>query len=66
MLRLRIPKVITRKGREYIFVKAYPSHYLYQEVTVGYRESFLKQDLVKVKNNVKISKNIKPEMDRYF
>lgn len=63
---MRIPKVISRNGREYIFVKKYPSHYLYQEMTVGYRESFLPQDLVQIKNNVEIRKNIKPEMDRYF
>lgn len=63
---MRIPKVISRRGREYIFVKKYPSHYLYQEMIVGYRESFLPQDLVKLKNNVEIRKNIKPEKDRYF
>lgn len=66
MLRLRIPKVISRRGREYIFVKKYPDHYSYQETRVGYRESFLLQDLVKFKNDVEIRKNIKPERDRYF
>ncbi|MCI9245589.1 MAG: hypothetical protein HFJ30_00305 [Clostridia bacterium] len=63
---MRIPKVISKNNREYIFVKKYPSHYSYQEMNVGYRESFLLQDLVQIKNNVKISKNIKPERDRYF
>ena len=63
---MRIPKVINRNNRKYIFVKKYPSHYSYQEMMVGYRESFLPQDLVQIKNNIEIRKNIKPEMDRYF
>lgn len=63
---MRIPKVISRRGREYIFVKKYSNHLLYQEMIARYRESFLPQDLVQIKNNVTIGKNIKPEMDRYF
>lgn len=63
---MRIPKVISKKGREYIFVKAYPNHYIYEDMITHCKECFLLQDLVQVKNNVKISKNIKPEREKYF
>lgn len=63
---MRIPEMINKNGKKYRFIKAYPNHFLYQEMNVGYRESFLPQDLVQIKNNVEIRKNIKPEMDRYF
>lgn len=63
---MKIPKTINRKGREYIFAKKYPNFYMYEDMIIGFKECFLLQDLVQVKNNVKMSKNIKPERDRYF
>lgn len=63
---MRIPKVISKNNREYIFVKKYPNFYMYEDMITGFKECFLLQDLVKIKNNVEIRKNIKPEMDRYF
>lgn len=63
---MRIPKVISKNNREYIFVKKYESHYMYKDKITHCKECFLLQDLVKLKNNVIISKNIKPEKDRYF
>lgn len=63
---MEIPKVINKNNREYIFVKAYSNHYMYEDMITHRKECFLLQDIVQVKNNVKISKNIKPEKDRYF
>ncbi len=63
---MEIPKIISRRGRKYIFVKAYSNYYMYEDMIIGFKECFLLQDLVQVKNNVKMSKNIKPERDRYF
>lgn len=63
---MRIPKVISKNNREYIFVKKYSNFYMYEDMITHCKECFLLQDLVKTKNNVKISKNIKPEKDRYF
>ena len=63
---MRIPKVITKNNTEYIFVKKYKSHYMYEDKITHCKECFLLQDLVKLKNNVIIRKNIKPERDRYF
>ncbi len=62
---MKIPKVISKNNHEYIFLKEYPSHVLYQEMIAGYKESFLKQELVAIKPT-KLVKNIKPENDRYF
>lgn len=63
---MRIPKVISQRGRKYTFVKKYKSHYMYEDMITHCKESFLLQDLVKLKNNVIIRKNIKPERDKYF
>lgn len=62
---MKIPKIISKNGHEYIFVKEYPGHVLYQEMITGYKESFLKRDLVTIKPT-KLVYNIKPENDRYF
>lgn len=62
---MKIPKIISRNNREYIFVKAYPNHYLYQDMITGFKECFLLQDLVQIKPT-KIIRNIKPENDRFF
>lgn len=64
---MRIPKIISKNNREYIFVKQCNENlFLYKEMLYGYKECFLLQDLIQIKNNIKIRKNIKPEMDRYF
>ena len=63
---MRMPKVISKNKREYIFVKKYKSHYMDEDMITHCKECFLLQDLIKFKNNVEIRKNIKPEMDRYF
>ena len=63
---MEIPKMISKNNKEYIFVKKYPNFYMYEDKITHYKECFLLQDLVKLKNNVIIRKNIKPERDRYF
>lgn len=62
---MKIPKIISRNNREYILVKVYPNHYLYEEMITGFKECFLIQDLVQIKATPKV-KNIKPENDRFF
>lgn len=62
---MKMPKVISKNNHKYIFVKEYSTHVLYQEMTAGYKESFLKQDLVTIKPT-KLVKNIKPENDKNF
>lgn len=45
---MKIPKIISRYGRQYIFVKEYPNFYLYKDMYTGVNETFKKDEL---KNN---------------
>ena len=58
---MRIPKVIGKNNREYIFVKQINGNmFLYQEMLYGYKECFSKHDLGLIKRQKEL-KHIKPE-----
>lgn len=57
---MKIPKIISKNGHEYIFVKEYPNFILYQDMITGVKETFQRYDLGLVKETVKPSdRNIK-------
>lgn len=46
---MKIPKIISKDGREYIFVKQYPNYISYKDMITGTRISFQPFDLGLVK-----------------
>ena len=50
---MKIPKIISKNGHEYIFVKEYPNFILYEDMTAGTKEAFQRYDLGLVKEKVK-------------
>lgn len=62
---MKIPKIISKNGHEYIFVKEYPNFILYQDMMTGVKETFQRYDLGLVKAVTVIPKlrknmNMKP------
>ena len=63
---MRIPKIISKNGHEYIFVKQNNSKtFLYQDLLYGYKETFTDYDLglvkpVTVKPRLRKNMNMKP------
>ena len=62
---MKIPKIISKNGHEYIFVKEYPNFILYQDMVTWVKETFQKYDLGLVKAVTVIPKlrknmNMKP------
>ena len=55
---MKIPKIISRYGSEYIFVEKYPNFYLYKNMLTGCKQCFYENEL---RNNVNKSKNKKKE-----
>lgn len=51
---MKIPKIIKKNNREYIFEKIYPNFIMYKDKETGVKEDFLRQELGLVKE-VKIS-----------
>lgn len=57
---MKIPKVISKNGHEYIFVKQNNNRtYLYQDLLYGYKETFTDFDLGLVKEIIKPDTNLK-------
>lgn len=54
---MKIPKIISKNGHEYIFVKEYPNFVLYKDMITGVKETFQKCDLGLVKEMVKPPKS---------
>lgn len=54
---MKIPKIISKNGHEYIFVKEYPNFVLYKDMITGVKETFQKYDLGLVKEMVKPPKS---------
>ena len=54
-----IPKIISKNGHEYIFVKEYPNFILYKDMITGVKETFQRYDLGLVKEIVKPDTTIK-------
>lgn len=50
---MKIPKIISKDGHEYIFVKEYPNFVLYEDMITGVKEAFQRYDLGLVKEKVK-------------
>lgn len=57
---MKIPKVISKNGHEYIFVKQNnKTTFLYKDMLYGYKETFHIHDLGLVKEIIKPSTNLK-------
>lgn len=54
---MKTPKVISKNGHKYIFVKEYPNFVLYKDMITGVRETFQRYDLGLVKEKVKPPKS---------
>ena len=54
---MKIPKIISKNGHEYIFVKEYPNFILYKDMLTGVKETFQRYDLGLVKKMVKPPKS---------
>ena len=55
---MRIPKIISKNGHEYIFVKQNNSKtFLYQDLLYGYKETFTDFDLGMIKEVIPPPKN---------
>lgn len=50
---MKIPKIISKNGHEYIFVKEYPNFILYKDMITGVKETFQRYDLGLVKEKVR-------------
>lgn len=55
---MKIPKVIRKNNRKYIFVKKYPNYFMYQYMTTGVKECFSKYDLGLLKEMFEPSKDL--------
>lgn len=42
---MKIPKIISKNGHEYIFVKEYKNFIMYKDMIIGTNECFSKYDL---------------------
>lgn len=51
---MKIPKVISKNGHEYIFVKEYPSFVKYEDMLIGTTECFSRHELGLIKKRPKI------------
>lgn len=52
---LRIPKIISKNGHEYILVKEYKNFIMYKDMLIGTMECFNRHDLGLIKKQPKIS-----------
>ena len=50
---MKIPRIISKNGHEYILVKEYPNFILYKDTITGVKETFQRYDLGLVKEKVK-------------
>ena len=57
---MRIPKVIGKNNRQYIYVKEYPNFIQYKDMLTGTKECFKRQELGLVKEQEK-PRNLSPE-----
>lgn len=57
---MKIPKIISKNGNQYIFEKEYPNFILYKDMLTGVKECFNKQELGLLKKTGRIT-NISPE-----
>lgn len=50
---MRIPKIVSKKNREYILVKEYKNHILYKDMLTGSMECFTRHELGLMKEGIK-------------
>ena len=60
---MKTPKIISKNGHKYIFVKEYPNFVLYKDMTTVVRETFQRYDLVLVKPEKIIRPNLRKNMN---
>ena len=51
---MTIPKIISKNGHEYIFVKEYPNFVRYQDMLIGTTECFSRYELGLIKKQPKM------------
>ena len=52
---MTIPKIISKNGHEYIFVKEYKNFIMYKDMLIGTTECFSRYELRLIKKQPKIS-----------
>lgn len=57
---MKIPKILKRENRKYIFVKCYKNYVLYEETSTGIKECFNRNELGLIQEKEKTRK-INPE-----
>lgn len=62
---MRIPKIITSNGNQFILVKEYPNFVMYKDMITGVKECFNKQDLGLIERQKKPRK-LRPENVSYL
>ena len=55
---MKIPKIIRKNNKEYIFVKKYPNYIMYKDMITGVKECFKPQELGLIKQVIEPTKNI--------
>lgn len=50
---MKIPKIISKKGQEYIFVKEYPEFYLYENMITKTKQCFKRDELIEIQQKRK-------------
>lgn len=60
---MKTPKIISKNGHKYIFVKEYPNFVLYKDMTTGVRKTFQRYDLGLVKPEKIIRPNLRKNMN---
>lgn len=60
---MKTPKVISKNGHKYIFVKEYPNFVLYKDMITGVKETFQRYDLGLVKPVKIIRPNLRKNMN---
>ena len=60
---MKTPKIISKNGRKYIFVKEYPNFVLYKDMTTGVKETFKRYDLGLIKPVKIIRPNLRRNMN---
>ena len=57
---MKIPKVIEKNNKKYMFIKEYDNFVLYEEMWFGIKECFHKQELGLIEKQERIT-NLSPE-----
>ena len=55
---MRIPKIISKNNREYIYEKTYPNYIMYKDLLTGVKECFSRYELGLLKEQMPRTRNL--------